>query len=71
MSPFAQTMTIICAVDAGAAAGALFTFSTFTMEGLKRLAPTQGAAAMQAIKRRRRRRCSCSRCSARAPPASC
>ncbi len=49
MSPFAQTMTIICAVGAGAAAGVFFTFSTFTIEGLKRLAPAQGAAAMQAI----------------------
>ena len=49
MSPFAQTMTIICAVGAGTAAGAFFTFSTFTMAGLKRLGPAQGAAAMQAI----------------------
>ncbi len=49
MSPFAQTMTIICAVGAGTAAGAFFTFSTFTMAGLKRLNPAQGAAAMQAI----------------------
>jgi uncharacterized membrane protein len=49
MSLFAQTMTIICAVGAATAAGAFFTFSRFTMEGLKRLAPAQGAAAMQAI----------------------
>ncbi len=49
MSSFAQTMTIICAVGAATAAGAFFTFSTFTMAGLKRLAPEQGAAAMQAI----------------------
>lgn len=49
MSPFARTMTIICAVGAGMAAGALFTFSTFTINGLKRLPPAQGAAAMQAI----------------------
>jgi uncharacterized membrane protein len=49
MSLFAQTMTILCAVGAGTTAGAFFTFSTFTMEGLKRLAPAQGAAAMQAI----------------------
>jgi uncharacterized membrane protein len=42
-------MTIICAVGAGTAAGAFFTFSTFTMAGLKRLSPAQGAAAMQAI----------------------
>lgn len=49
MSPFAQTMTILCAIGASAAAGAFFTFSTFTVEGLKRLGPAQGAAAMQAI----------------------
>ena len=49
MSPFARTITIICAVGAATAAGTFFTFSTFTIEGLKRLPPTQGAAAMQAI----------------------
>ncbi len=51
MSGFAQTMTILCAVGSAAAAGAFFTFSTFTMAGLKRLAPAHGAAAMQAINR--------------------
>lgn len=51
MSPFARTMTIICAVGAATAAGAFFTFSTFTINGLKRLPPAQGAAAMQAINR--------------------
>ncbi len=51
MSPFAQTMTIMCAVGAGTAAGTFFTFSNFTMAGLKRLTPAQGAAAMQAINR--------------------
>ncbi len=49
MSPFTQTLTIISAVGAATAAGAFFTFSTFTMKGLERLAPAQGAAAMQAI----------------------
>ena len=49
MSPFARTMTIICSVGAATAAGAFFTFSTFTINGLKRLPPAQGAAAMQAI----------------------
>ena len=49
MSSFAQTMTIICAVGTATAAGAFFTFSTFTIAGLKRLGPAQGAAAMQAI----------------------
>ena len=49
MSGLAQTMTILCAVGAAMAAGTFFTFSTFTIRGLKRLAPAQGAAAMQAI----------------------
>jgi uncharacterized membrane protein len=49
VSLFAQTMTILCAVGAATAAGAFFTFSTFTIGGLKRLAPEHGAAAMQAI----------------------
>ena len=30
MSPFARTMTIICAVGAATAAGTFFTFLTFT-----------------------------------------
>ena len=51
MTPFEQTMTILCAIGAGTAAGAFFTFSTFTIAGLKRLEPTEGAAAMQAINR--------------------
>ena len=49
MSPVVRTLTILCAVGAAMAAGALFTFSTFTIGGLKRLPPEQGAAAMQAI----------------------
>jgi len=49
MSPFAQTMTILCAIGAGTAAGVFFTFSTFTIAGLRRLEPAEGAAAMQAI----------------------
>jgi len=49
MSPFNQTLTILCAVGAATAAGTFFTFSTFTMAGLKRLSPEHGAAAMQAI----------------------
>lgn len=51
MSTFVRTMTIICAVGAATAAGAFFTFSTFTIGGLRRLPPAQGAAAMQAINR--------------------
>jgi uncharacterized membrane protein len=39
-------MTILCAIGVATAAGTFFTFSTFTMAGLKRLAPAQGAAAM-------------------------
>ena len=42
-------LTIACAVGAAAAGGALFTFSDFTMAGLKKLPPAQGIAAMQAI----------------------
>jgi uncharacterized membrane protein len=49
MNLFTQTMTIFCIVGAGMAAGTFFTFSTFTMAGLKRLSPARGAAAMQAI----------------------
>ena len=51
MSTFARIMTIACAVGSATAAGALFTFSNFSIEGLKRLPPEQGAAAMQAINR--------------------
>ncbi len=42
-------LTILCAVGAAAASGAFFTFSNFTMTGLRRLPPAHGAAAMQAI----------------------
>ena len=49
MSLFPQILTILCAVGSGMASGAFLTFSTFTMAGLKRLPPSQGAATMQAI----------------------
>ena len=49
MSPFVQALTMLCALGAGAAGGTFFAFSTFTMKGLERLPPAQGAAAMQAI----------------------
>ena len=49
MSLFAQTMTILSAIGAGTAAGVFFTFSTFTIAGLRRLEPARAAAAMQAI----------------------
>ena len=42
-------LTIIAIVGAGLNAGVYLTFSTFTMAGLRRLPPSQGAAAMQAI----------------------
>lgn len=51
MSTFVRIMTIISAVGAATAAGTFFTFSTFTIGGLRRLPPAQGAAAMQAINR--------------------
>lgn len=44
-------LTVLCAVGAATAGGALFTFSTFTIEGLRRLPASDGAAAMQAINR--------------------
>lgn len=46
-----QALAVICAMGAAMAAGALFTFSTFTIRGLGRLPPEQGAVAMQAINR--------------------
>jgi len=49
MSPLTQALTIVCATGAATAAGTFFTFSTFTIAGLRRLEPAQGAAAMQAI----------------------
>lgn len=42
-------LTIVAIVGAGLNAGVYFTFSTFTMAGLRRLPPSEGAAAMQAI----------------------
>jgi uncharacterized membrane protein len=46
---FGLILTIIGIVGAGLNAGVYFTFSTFTMAGLRRLPPSEGAAAMQAI----------------------
>jgi uncharacterized membrane protein len=42
-------LTIIAIVGAGLNAGVYLTFSTFAMDGLRRLPASQGAAAMQAI----------------------
>ena len=46
-----EYLTIAAMIGAGLNAGVFFTFSTFTMSGLKRLAPSAGAAAMQEINR--------------------
>ena len=46
-----EALTIAALVGAGLNAGVFFSFSTFTMSGLKRLAPAAGAAAMQEINR--------------------
>jgi uncharacterized membrane protein len=51
MSLTTRALTIISAVGAATAAGAFLTFSTFTIRGLERLPPSQGAAAMQSINR--------------------
>ena len=44
-------LTLVCALGCGLAAGVWFAFSAFVMDGLKRLPPGQGIAAMQAINR--------------------
>ncbi len=46
-----EYLTIAALVGAGLNAGVFFSFSTFTMSGLKRLSPEMGAAAMQEINR--------------------
>jgi uncharacterized membrane protein len=46
-----EYLTVAAMVGAGLNAGVFFSFSTFTMSGLKRLAPAAGAAAMQEINR--------------------
>ena len=51
MSPLATFLTVVVAVGAGAVGGVFFAYSTFTMSALARLAPTDGAAAMQSINR--------------------
>jgi uncharacterized membrane protein len=51
LSAAVETLTIAALVGAGLNAGVFFSFSTFTMQGLHRLAPTAGAAAMQEINR--------------------
>ena len=46
-----EYLTVAAMIGAGLNAGVFFSFSTFTMSGLKRLAPAAGAAAMQEINR--------------------
>jgi uncharacterized membrane protein len=46
-----EYLAIAALVGAGLNAGVFFSFSTFTMSGLKRLSPAAGAAAMQEINR--------------------
>lgn len=46
-----EFLAIAALVGAGLNAGVFFSFSTFTMSGLKRLNPSAGAAAMQEINR--------------------
>lgn len=42
-------LTLVTALGFGLGAGALFAFSSFVMQALRRLAPAQGVAAMQSI----------------------
>jgi uncharacterized membrane protein len=42
-------LTLITALGCGLGAGALFAFSSFVMQALRRLPPAQGIAAMQSI----------------------
>jgi uncharacterized membrane protein len=42
-------LTLLAAVGSGLNGGVFFAFSTFVMQGLARLRPSEGAAAMQAI----------------------
>jgi uncharacterized membrane protein len=42
-------LTVLGIVGAGLMAGVYYTFSTFTMAGLRRLPASEGAAAMQAV----------------------
>lgn len=46
-----RALTIAAAVGTGAAGGLFLTFSTFVMTGLRRLPPTEGLHAMNAINR--------------------
>jgi uncharacterized membrane protein len=49
MDGFLFGLTLVTAVAAGLVGGAFFAFSTFIMQALGRLRPSEGAAAMQSI----------------------
>ncbi|MEM9292397.1 MAG: anthrone oxygenase family protein [Acidobacteriota bacterium] len=51
MISFVETLTVLAALGSAAAAGTFFSFSTFTMDGLRRLPASAGAGAMIAINR--------------------
>lgn len=48
-SGFAQALTIACLAGTGVIAGVYFLFSNFVMSGLRRLPPSDGMRAMQAM----------------------
>lgn len=49
MSPTLRGVVVVAAVGCGAIGGVLYAFSSFVMNGLSKLPPAQGIAAMQAI----------------------
>ena len=44
-----RLLSVVCAVGAGVVAGVFFAFSTFVMQGLRRVPASIGVAAMQGI----------------------
>lgn len=56
MSTGLRALTIAAALGAGATGGVLFGFSSFVMDGLARLPPAQGIAAMRSTSPRCARR---------------
>ena len=48
-SSLPRLLTVACAVGAGVVAGVFFAFSTFVMQGLRRVPATTGLTAMQGI----------------------
>lgn len=49
MDDWLVALTVVTALGCGLSAGALFAFSSFVMQALRRLPPAQGASAMQSI----------------------